>query len=150
MNPRFREAVESLHSAFERLIGCAPFVKGVTLPKQGVYLFREDGKAIYVGRSNNIRSRLRQHINPSSRTNQAALATLISRRELNLPVDYLPGARGRLLANSDFMARFRAAKDRVRAMEFRAVEECDQTRQALLEIYCAITLETPYNDFSTH
>jgi hypothetical protein len=35
-------------------------------------------------------------------------------------------------------------------MEFRAVEECDQTRQALLEIYCAAALSTRYNDFGTH
>ena len=29
-------------------------------------------------------------------------------------------------------------------------EEVDQTRQALLEIYCAVVPETPYNDFGTH
>ena len=29
-------------------------------------------------------------------------------------------------------------------------EEVDQTRQALLEIYCAVVLATPYNDFATH
>jgi len=29
-------------------------------------------------------------------------------------------------------------------------EEVDQTRQALLEIYCAVALATPYNDFATH
>ncbi len=35
-------------------------------------------------------------------------------------------------------------------MEYRYVEEPDQNRQALLEIYCAIVLDTPYNDFGTH
>ena len=35
-------------------------------------------------------------------------------------------------------------------MEFRAVEESDPIRQALLEMYCAITLETAYNDFDVH
>lgn len=48
------------------------------------------------------------------------------------------------------MSAFKRAKERVRAMEFRAVEESDQTRQALLEVYCAIALKTPYNDFGTH
>jgi hypothetical protein len=48
------------------------------------------------------------------------------------------------------MAAFKRAKTRVSAMEFRAVEEPNQNRQALLEIYCAITLETPFNDFGTH
>lgn len=30
------------------------------------------------------------------------------------------------------------------------VEERDQLRQALLEIYVAVALETPFNDFDTH
>jgi hypothetical protein len=78
------------------------------------------------------------------------LATLIARDETKRRVDYHKGARGRLLADSAFMDAFRSAKERVRAMEFRAVEEPDQTRQALLEVYCAITLKTPHNDFGTH
>ncbi len=41
-------------------------------------------------------------------------------------------------------------KARIRAMEYRHVQETDQTRQALLKAYCAIVLETPYNDFGTH
>lgn len=35
-------------------------------------------------------------------------------------------------------------------MSFRYVEETDQVRQALLEIYTAVTLQTPYNEFKTH
>jgi len=82
--------------------------------------------------------------------NQAALAMLIARDETKRAVDYRKGARGRLLADRVFVEVFEAAKERVRKMEFRAVAESDQTRQALLEIYCAITLKTPHNDFGTH
>jgi hypothetical protein len=42
------------------------------------------------------------------------------------------------------------ATARVRKMEYRFVEETDQTGQALLEVYCAIVLDCPYNDFNTH
>ena len=35
-------------------------------------------------------------------------------------------------------------------MEIRFVEETDPVRQALLEIYVATVLETPYNDFDTY
>ena len=49
-----------------------------------------------------------------------------------------------------FRAAFKAAKERIRKMDYRYVEEVDQNRQALLEIYCAIVLSTPYNDFKTH
>ena len=55
-----------------------------------------------------------------------------------------------LMLDPAFAAAFVAAKERIRAMEYRYVEEADQNRQALLEIYCAIVLGTPYNDFGTH
>jgi hypothetical protein len=35
-------------------------------------------------------------------------------------------------------------------MDLRFVEEADPTRQALLEIYAATVLETPFNDFENH
>lgn len=150
MNQTFREAVESLDSKFESLIAAAPYSGNAQLPTQGVYLFCEDGKPLYVGRSNNIPQRRRNHTQLNSATNQAALAALIARKETNRRVDYRKGARERLLADEEFMSAFKRAKERVRAMEFRAVEESDQTRQALLEVYCAIALKTPYNDFGTH
>jgi hypothetical protein len=49
-----------------------------------------------------------------------------------------------------FTAAFEDAKEQIRAMDYRFVEERDQNRQALLEIYCAVVLGTPYNDFGTH
>jgi len=55
-----------------------------------------------------------------------------------------------LMRDPDFKAAFSASKARIRAMDYRFVEELDPMRQALLEIYCAAALETPYNDFRTH
>jgi hypothetical protein len=150
MSPEFRQAVEALHTKFENLIAALPYAEGASLPKQGVYLFSESGAPFYVGRSNNIPQRRRQHTMRCSQTNQAALAMLIARAETERAVDYQKGARARLLADGIFMEAFEKAKERVRKMEFRAVAETDQTRQALLEIYCAITLKTPHNDFGTH
>lgn len=150
MSPEFRQAIEALYPTFERLMKSAPYARGGALPKRGVYLFSENGTPLYVGRSNNIPQRRRQHTLPCSQINQAALATLLARDETKRPVDYRKGARARLLENQEFMDAFRKAKERVGAMEFRAVEECDQTRQALLQVYCAITLRTPLNDFGTH
>jgi hypothetical protein len=49
-----------------------------------------------------------------------------------------------------FAVAFKEAKARIRATDYRYVEEADQNRQALLEIYCAIVLSTRYNDFKTH
>jgi len=50
----------------------------------------------------------------------------------------------------EFAAAFTAAKQRIRKMNLRYVEETDPLRQALLEIYVSAVLQTPYNDFNTH
>jgi hypothetical protein len=54
------------------------------------------------------------------------------------------------MLNPDFEKAFRSAKDRIRKMDYRYVEEACQNRQALLEIYSAVVLETAFNDFGTH
>jgi hypothetical protein len=50
----------------------------------------------------------------------------------------------------DFKSAFDKAKKRITSMDIRFVEESDPTRQALLEIYTATVLKTPYNDFDNH
>ncbi len=60
------------------------------------------------------------------------------------------GSRQSLERDLKFRAAFRRAKARVRRMDIRFVQERDPTRQALLELYVAIALGTPYNDFDTH
>jgi GIY-YIG catalytic domain len=149
VNHKFRQAVESLHPKYETLIGSAPHKSRATLPKKGVYLFSEDDKSIYVGRSGDIPRRFGEHRLPGSGTNKAALAKLIACDELGLIRDYGKG-RDKFKARPEFLAAFEKAKERVRAMDFRAVEELDSTRQALLEVYCAVAGDAKYNDFGTH
>jgi len=60
------------------------------------------------------------------------------------------GSRVALSSDSEFGPAFLEAKRRIREMQVRYVEECDPLRQALLEIYVAVVLKTPYNDFNTH
>jgi hypothetical protein len=60
------------------------------------------------------------------------------------------GDRASLMRDKTFSDAFAAAKIRMRDMDYRYVEETDQARQVLLEIYCAVVLGTPYNDFGTH
>ncbi|OXE37674.1 MAG: hypothetical protein CGW95_00185 [Phenylobacterium zucineum] len=60
------------------------------------------------------------------------------------------GSRRGLAVEPTVKAAFDAAKARVRAMEFRYIEEADPVRQCVLEIYCAVALETSYNDFDNH
>ena len=156
MEPAFARYTESLHPSFERLVALPP-VTVATLPRDAplecVYLFSEQGKDLYVGRTRHLRQRLRQHSIPSSRHNQAVFAFRLAREATGrLLAAYVGEGRRASLASEDptFAAAFTAAKARVRAMQVRYVEETDALRQVLLEIYAAIVLGTPYNDFHTH
>ena len=60
------------------------------------------------------------------------------------------GTRKALMADAAFRGAFDAAKARIRAMDLRYVEESDPVRQTLLEVYVAVVLGTPYNDFDNH
>jgi hypothetical protein len=61
-----------------------------------------------------------------------------------LEADYAgDGRREALIQDEEFSRAFTEAKVRVRNMDFRYVEETDPTRQALLEIYASVVLETP-------
>jgi len=156
MHPKFAEAVEKLHPSFEKLIGMRPCSAGQLprdMPLSGVYLFSEEGRHLYVGRSRNMRRRYGLHTRPSAQQNQASFAFLLAREARGITeASYKPGGLSRLglSADKDFQIVFTQAKQRIHTMDFRFVEEADSTRQALLEIYSSVALSTPYNDFTTH
>ncbi|MGP0095011.1 MAG: hypothetical protein ACLPKB_34430 [Xanthobacteraceae bacterium] len=123
------------------------------MPKSGVYLFTEGGRHLYVGRSNLLRARYSRHCLPGATHRQAAFAFQLAREATGRIVAAYrtgEGSRAGLMLDPAFAKAFIAAKARIRRMDYRYVEEGDQNRQALLEIYCAVVLETPYNDFGTH
>ena len=152
----FASLVKALAPKFEQLLACAPSPYGQlprTMPKSGVYLFTENGQPLYVGRSNALRQRHGRHCRPGATYKQAAFAFQLAREKTGRTrAAYKAGEdsrKGQML-NPEFAAAIDEAKARIRAMEYRYVEEKDQIRQALLEIYCAVALGTPYNDFGTH
>jgi len=156
MHPKFMTIISTLDRKLGALRSCPPRVFGelpVGMPTSGVYLFSEGARHLYVGRSNKLRKRYFLHCRPGSQQNQASFAYKLARQALGIEGPaYQRGERSRagLAANPVFVEAFLAAKERIRHMQYRFVDEPDQTRQALLEAYCAIVLETPYNDFDTH
>jgi hypothetical protein len=155
MHPIFADALSQLESSFQALIGmapCIPLALCKPVPKSGVYLLSEAGIHLYVGRSNRIQKRLGNHCRPSATHKMAAFAFRLARIETgNLKASYKPeGSRAHLMKDPEFVQAFESAKTRIRAMEVRFVEEANPLRQALLEIYAAIALGTPHNDFNTH
>jgi predicted GIY-YIG superfamily endonuclease len=155
MNENFKSTVEALHPKFERLIQMTP-VKVATVPKdapsKAIYLFTENGMHLYVGRTNHLRNRMRQHSIPAAQHNQAVFAFRLARKQTGRTLAAYSAEGGRVALSKDlnFAQAFTAAKARIREMDLRFVEETDQLRQALLEIYVAVALSTPHNDFETH
>ncbi len=155
MNECFRKMVESLEEKLQEMLRMMPEKYGMlsrNLPKRAIYLFSEHGKHLYVGRTNNLRQRLRDHCVPSGDHYTATFAFRIARMQTGkLKATYRKaGSREALLKDREFRPEFENAKRRVMEMEIRYVEETDPTRQALLEIYAATVLQTPFNDFDTH
>ena len=91
---------------------------------------------------------------PSGVLHQGRLASAVTQASLDRDIGAASykrrGSRGELVRNRKFCALFKVAKQRVRKMDVRYVEETDPIGQALLEIYAALALKTKYNEFDTH
>ena len=155
MNQKFVALVELLEPAFQRLINMQPVSaekRPREIPTQGIYLFSDGADHLYVGRSNNIRSRIGLHCRPGSQHNQATFAFRMARKQTGrIEAAYTTsGSRSEMVKDPEFGPIFAACKARIRQFNLRFVEERDPTRQALLEIYTATVLDTPFNDFENH
>ena len=156
MDSKFASHVKALKPQLERLLAMAP-ITPVTLPtkmpRKGVYLLSDGNNHLYVGRSNDIKKRIGRHARPGATHRMAAFAFRLAREATgNLKATYKKneGSRSALMEDEKFVAEFGSAKARIRTMNLRFVEENDPVRQALLEIYVAVVLNTPYNDFDNH
>ena len=124
---------------------------------KGIYVFYEDGKPIYVGRTDRMRNRLYQHGQEKSGYNSAPLANRMAYRVAcpeKSKQGYTPtkAERERI---PDFQEIFYEQKPKIRKMGVRIVEVKNPEEQALFEVYAAVMLETTvrqggYNDFKNH
>ena len=153
MNEEFAEAVKDVENKCSILLS-SPTYSMAALPAQmpmaGIYLFSEEGEALYVGRTNSLRKRLQYHMKNSH--NQATFAFLLAREETgNIKASYQPnGSREDLLKQPLFRKAFDMARERIRSMDVQFVEEPNPIRQALLEICVALRAKARYNDFDNH
>jgi hypothetical protein len=156
MDRKFAALVETLVPKLDQLLAMSPLTDGAlprNMPECGVYLFTEDGKHLYVGRSNDLRGRYGRHCRPGATDRQATFAFQLAREATGRVIRSYKqdeNSRAALITLPEFRDAFTEAKARIRRMDYRFVEETDQNCQALLEIYCSIVLGTPYNDFKTH
>ena len=157
MDARFGALVDQLHPAFEKLVGRKPVNNG-SIPDfgsalRGIYLFTEAGRHLYVGRSNRLLARYKNHWMPKKTEREAAFAFRLAREmtgQLKATYKTGEGSRKHLATDEKFSQAFTSAKERIKAMDYRWVEETNPTCQCLLEIYASVVLQTPYNDFDNH
>jgi hypothetical protein len=155
VNPKFVTLVELLEPKLQELLTMKPTSRAQLprgIPKKGIYLFSEGSSHLYVGRSDNLRNRLGLHCRPGSQHNQATFAFRMARQQTgNLKAAYTAkGSRSALVKDPYFLEIFNRNKEKINNMDLRFVEEADPTKQAVLEIYIATVLETPFNDFENH
>ena len=152
MNAEFQATIELFPGYMKELLRYPPvrINELEKIPKQGIYVFYEDGKPIYVGRSRNLSQRFDQHSRQSSNHNSATFAFKIAKQDAaNEKVD-LKKTREVLQVDPNFLPFFNKAKKRVSEMKIQVIDIEKPIEQVLFEVYAALELKTPYNDWKTH
>ena len=150
MDEKFTEIVAQMEPLLDQLLGGTAYREDTLRNlrvRHGIYVFFEGEMPMYVGRVGStskqpMRTRIRQHRNGEPRT--APLPTWMVRRHLEQN-----DITAQQIAD-DHRPIFDQMQERVREMEVRVVEIEDCTIQAVFEIYSALVLQTPFNDFCTH
>ena len=135
----------------KKLKDCRPEKRGTRkkLPKRGVYVFYEDDKPLYVGRSNDMWQRIMTHGRNGAGHNQATFAFRLFQVKLDLPVGH-DSPNDRPKTAEEHADEFRKQKERVRNMTIRAVKITEDVVQYLFEAYAILALDTKrYNKFHT-
>lgn len=153
LNKEFNDLVIHLPNLLEELLNSdlRPWNALDNIPESGVYVFFENGRPIYVGRSNRMRSRLKEHGRQSSTHNSAPFAFNIAKKEAKRKGIEVNIHRGELEKIQAFAELFSHAKDRVSKMSVRVIPIDNPLLQTLFEVYASLSLKTnEYNDFDTH
>jgi hypothetical protein len=158
MNPTatFGTHVDQLPNLLAALVACSPATRtelAKRIPKNtpGIYAFYQDGRPVYVGRTRDLRRRLGEHGRESSSHYSASFAFLRARKVAESNGHDLRGFSRKELANEHeaFRDFFAASKMTVAEMTVRWVAVDEAVTQALLEVYAALELDTPFNSFET-
>ena len=153
MTEQFNQAIEKMQPLLEDLQTSALLtrVSLQSVPQRGIYAFYENETPLYVGRSNRIRRRIQEHGRPSSGHNSATFAYRLALEAAKGQRFDLTGMqRSQLETNPRFKGLYDAAKSRVAAMGIRVIQIDDPVEQTIFEVYAALTLATPYNEFENH
>jgi len=150
MNAEFDRCIRELPKLMEQLRKepLLPPNDLPSIPSQGIYVFYEDTTPIYVGRSNNMRRRIKEHCAASSTHHSATFAFKLAKMQEKGAVKRTDNA---LAQDPAFANTFAQKRQTVSKMCVRVIEINDQITQYLFEAYAVLELgTTEYNDFWTH
>ena len=152
MNRTFEDIISTFPERMRELTEKTPVpVSSLkNIPAQGIYVFYENGKAIYVGRSRNLRQRFRQHRQQSSGHHSATFAFMIARQDAEKAGVDVNRTRDQLQTDPRFDLLFKKAKKRVAEMHVQVLSMDDPIELTLFEVYAALDLKTEYNTWDTH
>lgn len=112
--------------------------KNSEIPVAGIYVFYENGKPKYVGRSNKhrLQQRIREHSHPKGRSSSATWAYKLAKKRV---------------AKDDpsFADVFAMQRERIGQMQVKVVGIIDPKQQYFLEAYVAAALGIPFQ-WETH
>ena len=131
----------------------SPFYERNELPKYaGIYVFYEQDKPIYVGRTDNIRKRIQEHTSKGSRIGSAALAFNLAKNDFEKEVGKLKLKRNELNDNDKFKELFSKRKNYLFTCRFKCIELEHDILQTICEPFFAFKLGTyPINNtFENH
>ena len=123
---RFEDVIAKMHEYLQELEDCHVITRDgrgrlpLDLPaNEGIYVFYEDGKPMYVGRSDRLRARLLQHGQASGGSETAPFAFNIAKEQFRATRPDCDSIFRKVLAEDpEFDPLFCEAKRRVRRMEF--------------------------------
>jgi predicted GIY-YIG superfamily endonuclease len=151
VNETFSGLVEKMPLLLDNLLNCPPHtaisILSKNVSKSGVYLFTDGDEHLYVGRTNRLRARYREHC--SGTKNDAPFAFKLAR----IATENFKGngkTRRELEQDPAFAKAFKTAKELVGKMAFRWVAISDPNEQCLFEIYATLALNAKHNDFENH
>ncbi|WP_135605518.1 hypothetical protein [Methanococcoides sp. NM1] len=153
MNKEFKDRIDSLPKLQNELMNSIKRYRDdlQDIPKSGVYVFYENEKPIFVGRSDHMRKRIMTQGRQGSNHNSAPFAfSLAKEAAIEKEMDVQNKTRNELENNPEFNHLFLQAKNRVSKMAIRYISIEDPILQTLFQIYLSMELKTPYNDFKTH
>ena len=151
MNAKFEKIINTFPALMEKL-NKSHFITREDLkkiPDRGIYVFYDGKKPIYVGRSERLKSRLREHSNQSSSQTSATFAfNLAKSRAKKLGID-ISGNRKILEQDPHFLPIYKEEKTRVSKMKIKVIRINRQIKQTIFEVYASIELQTK-QDWGTH